>query len=741
MTPPITTPESLKSIDSLKDKHQKLTPQILEELKTLLQKKYGIDTNKEIFNITNEELEQLKKELDSQIDPKKTVERFLYDEYLETQIETKWIWAVSIETATSWIESSRLNDMKTEFEKAINPILDTYDFFDHNTKNIIKLALANRFLSSQMWWNIMWSMDQVTQAVENTDTEALLNIWSSSPWWNDTLQNQFQTILAPYIQGFDTLQNNINAMTPSLTQQQKQNMISHIPYFQHPEMIETWFDKNIFSQLKIENKDIPWNLSLWIPEQERLKMYILNSRKKIETIATQLQWWEQVLEMSLWIMTHPWMIGESMNSIVELLLKIPILWDMIAFFLGLNGKNPLEDLNAQKDLFRSLQSLQSFGLQYDKNGKQTARWSGIWENIDLSFIKYSEVKDELKQIHDLKGNKKTDDFWNEIFHNGFEKDGIKIKFSITAEQRKDGKINSEEFKQIVKEGFQSYEQEKQQQEIKQKQKEQKLEAQKQKEQQNEIEMTKNALTLLKWQTISGLTDTGNLWNYHDFKQISVAQIWSITTENTESTLKTALGAWWKVWIVSHTSDFETIKQTTPKVIEALKKALLFVKQFLETPEWKKIDTKKTIGNLIDTSDFKNFITSQETENNKEDQTLIEDQKTEIFIKEIQDLIWNENSWKDLNNIDTTKIFFDAEKQQMKIGETFYTITWLWNGIKIESISIDKEEVIFHGKQWIISGKATMKKTDFITGIGDLIKNGKFEYKKDETNISIQKQQV
>jgi hypothetical protein len=39
---------------------------------------------------------------------------------------------------------------RREFEKLIVPYLDKYDFLDENTKNILKLAIANKLLSNPM---------------------------------------------------------------------------------------------------------------------------------------------------------------------------------------------------------------------------------------------------------------------------------------------------------------------------------------------------------------------------------------------------------------------------------------------------------------------------------------------------------------------------------------------------------------------------------------------------------------
>jgi hypothetical protein len=38
--------------------------------------------------------------------------------------------------------------IKREFDKIIVPFLDKYDFLDKNTKNILKLAIANKVLSN-----------------------------------------------------------------------------------------------------------------------------------------------------------------------------------------------------------------------------------------------------------------------------------------------------------------------------------------------------------------------------------------------------------------------------------------------------------------------------------------------------------------------------------------------------------------------------------------------------------------
>jgi hypothetical protein len=52
-----------------------------------------------------------------------------------------------LETVTNGIESSQLDNLKTQFDEIMDKILVKYDFLDPERKNVFKLALANKILT------------------------------------------------------------------------------------------------------------------------------------------------------------------------------------------------------------------------------------------------------------------------------------------------------------------------------------------------------------------------------------------------------------------------------------------------------------------------------------------------------------------------------------------------------------------------------------------------------------------
>lgn len=90
-----------------------------------------------------------------------------------------------------------------------------------------------------------------------------------------------------------------------------------------------------------------------------------------------------------------------------------------------------------------------------------------FQNIDLSQIHFNWIKDEIKEVKAIFGDVKDEELsakWQEAFTKWIEKDWITIKFELW--DKKDWKLSSSEFKKILKEWLWKFENDKQENKVK-----------------------------------------------------------------------------------------------------------------------------------------------------------------------------------------------------------------------------------------------------------------------------------
>lgn len=716
--------QPIKTLDWLQNTHQKLTPQILEELKELLKQKYGIDMSKEIFHITREELDALKAELDGNVSPKTTLEKFLYDEYIETKLEKDGKKAVSIESVTSWIESARLSEMKTKFEQALDPILSSYEFLNEGSKNIIKLALANKFIASawgndvmSMIWDLKWgfenmSLDSLTNLADNA---------SKKEKSKDSVESQFQEILKPYIKWFNSITKKLDAVSPKLTKEQKQNIVNACAYFRNPSKVEAGWDEKILAEIDVNNKDTA-ETPLSIEEQKNMKEYLLSSRTKIEAIASQFEGWEKVLEMWLGMMAKEWFIWDTTKSLVELLLKIPILGQILAMFLWLDGNNPIWDLNEQVDNYKLLDSFKKLGVEKDAQWKITQKWFWECKEMDLSGISYSHVKGELKSLAKIKGSTSNDDFWKWAFQkDGYEIDGVWFKLNLTDDMKKDGKLSNKEFSELLKTGMENFQNEKAKKSTESEQKARSEKQQKDTQKVAEIQWniqsidgkinTIDEILSKKYEKIVNFTTL--IWAA--ISDVEISKIRNNSNDSFETIIKDT------IWELKYKALLEKDPQT-------LNNLFAFIKQYA-------IEKNIETGNVKDflknyNNDFQAFVTNKKTvliaEKEKTTGTLTQAQKETNEAKKVlvvQERLKQANG-KNINEIAGFKL--DSEKWEIQIEENKYKVSGLLPGAKIEDITIWEKEVTFKWTLWPIPKLVPIAKQEFIFWIATLMETGKFQ---------------
>lgn len=481
--------EPIKSVDWLNKDNlgSKFTPEVEQKLKNYLKQKYNIEKG-EVINIAADELKNLKKQIELSQNPVETVVKFVFGEYIETKLEDWWIKEVSIENTTKWIKNERLDYTKKEVDKLLDGAIENNFPFLSDRKEMIKLVIVNKILNNPITWKIKNYLEWLTKTLEAISKLDVSKLWDNfipdhkipdSNEWDD-IQKTLSWIIIPYFNWFEQIKKKFDDPNSKIeNEDQKKNIISQMSYFNNPNEIEKWFNEaDILKQIDVvnigNNKDKDWNIIKLKPEeQEMLKKYMLDSREKIENTLKMWEMWDKAKDFVLSIAWAPWAIWKFGKWFIEGLLKIPFFWKIIALFLWLDPDKAVEDFNDQIWSFKTLKTLKSLWLNKDKEWKEIP-WVEPFKDIDLSEINHNDVKKELK---DLMKYKPTDMKEDEFLKTAFGKKWIMVKNKVkekdaswkeievekdknlifdlsedTAEW-KDKKIDSSEFKSIIKKWY------------------------------------------------------------------------------------------------------------------------------------------------------------------------------------------------------------------------------------------------------------------------------------------------
>lgn len=732
---------------TIKTPEQKLTPEQLEQR--------VLEEALELSWLTKEDLEQFYKNCSSCIlqtlreELQTTPEQILieqkvkelYKEYVEKGLKEWKAEVVSLDALTKSIDSPRIDDLKKEFEKIINPILDKYDYLDIQTKDFIKIWMINSILKSPVWeiWeSLIWWIWIYIQKLSNIDPENLSSLWEAfkenpkDSWRTLTLEEKFWEILWNYTKKFDEIQEKLKT-NPSLTPEQKQNIISHIDWFRNPALVETginWLDVSKIDVTKTTKNKNPL-------DTKAISEYMVNSREKILDLSKKLNLWDKAWDTIYGLMEGWGMVWEWVQKIIEVILKIPFIGKFFAMFLWLNPdpKKAIEELRENASNFKYISSLKSLWVSKDKEWK-TIEWKEPFKNIDLSEVNFNSVKNEIKEVKAIFWETKDEDLsskWQSAFTNWYIKDDITLKFDLW--NKKEWKLSSQEFKKILNDWLEKFNKDKENKKAKEETEKRETELKEKTEQISQIDTDKNALQLLSWVTINWLSDTAWMWDYNDFKNIKFAEIsWNT---DVDIVLKKAIWEWWQAWIISHESDYDKLSDNVRKV---LKKAIEFIKEFINTWENKKLFySQTTISNIINNSQFKEFIESKKTQKETELKWLISAQEKHGFANLVWTEIWRINSETKLSKwITVLEKNINLENGHLSIWSEAFKISWI--DATITDIIIDgSDNVKFLWEKWFFSWSKEIWKQAFISWIQDLILKWKYEFNYNEgKTIKIEK---
>lgn len=705
-------------------------------------RRYGVDIKDFIQECTSCSLDTLKIELENpeQLSLEQKVQA-VYREYISQELQKeRWVESTAnLESITDSINSERILSLKEEFEKIISPVLEKYPFLDTQTQNFIKLWMVNAMLKSPLSeiadslisgvGNFFGQLSQI----DPNDVNSLASAFKSTPEDSGrsmAFEEKFTQILSSYTQKFDEIEKYFEDNWINDTQEQK-NILSYVDWFWNPALIEAgvnWLD---MTQLNPENKDTKNEAPL---DTESLAEYIANSREKIVELSKKLELWDKTGDM-IYSLINVWgSFWDSVQKITEMILKIPFLWKFFALLLWLNSdpNKAIEELRENTKNFKILSGFKWLWIWKDNKWNIT---NGVepFTDIDLSEINFNASKKEIQSLKPFITSDKEEgikNFWLWAFWNGIQKDGATLKFEMSSTQKQDKKITTQEFKEIIKIGLSDYNNQKEGQRIQTEETQRETQRSERESEVTGLQQEKQALQLLSGNTIEWLSNTGWIWDYNDFKKIRVSEIRETT--NIEETLKKAIWEGWKVWIVSHVSDYDKL---SPEVKNALKKAIEIVQEFLNTPEYAELfTTQSNIWNIIEHPRFQTFRENKIQNIQRKEQELRNQEEQLRFAQAIETTItWINTETRLSSEIDIWDKKIKFENQKLSIWTDTYSISGIDATLK-DIVINGTDRVKFEWSRFGIPGSQEINRSTFIHGLQELVLKGRYEFASSDGKI-------
>lgn len=637
---------SIKTVEDL-SKSILNDPDKIQSFHKFIEEKYELQSKDEILNVSHDELSKLRNDIQASESNFDNLWAFVYDDYMETQLETRGLEWVSLNVVTKGIENPRLNEIKQEFEAYFDNVFKKYDFISPSQKELFKISIVNKLLDSQMssvWTDMMWNFsNKVTWATKHLQeweySEAISSVTDTSEFseWSDIMKSSLDACMKTYTDKLDTIKQLIQSTYPTLSIAQLQNIFSNISEFKDPSFIENNIESFDITTIDF-SKSEEFNTEI---NTENIKEYILNSRENISDVADKLSQWDKMQEVVLDLISDKnfWW---AMKGFLGILMKLPIIGDMISTFLWLDKKNPmgsLEKLSWKYNFFNWL--LNQWQVE-SKNWK--GEWKWVFKDINFWEQNFQENKSVIEKIMSELPNldeKSLAKFWQD----SFSKDGVKIKW---VSLRFQGLENSDNFENwvmkqwilndLLKQGFSNYENDLWELDLIEQQKEQEKKEQEKNKKIMWLEDDKKQLTtsivnansnilwlssILNESDLSNIEDWDDWFNIWDITDITLSDIKkSNTPEDAVKLIET------QIW-----DDISEINK--PQILELCNQIILYLSQ---NNIHKDIET---IGDLFDESldvskDFFEYIKSNITLQKSELEQL--QQEEDSIAKEL-DVLW------------------------------------------------------------------------------------------------------
>ncbi len=723
-TPPIKTVEDLWNA-ILND------PDKTESFHKYIEEKYELQSKDEILNVSHVELSKLKDDIQGNESNFDNLWAFVYEDYMETKLETKGLDWVSLDLVMNWINTPRLNEIKQEFEVYFDNAFKKYDFISLSQKELFKISIVNKLLDSQLssvWTDMMWSFSKkVTWATKHLQeweySEAISSVTDTSEFseWSDIMKSSLDACMKTYTDKLDTIKQLIQSTYPNLSDTQLQNVFSNISEFKDPSFIENNIENFDITSIDF-TKSEELNTELNTENIENIKKYILNSRENISDVADKLSQWDKMQEVVLDLISDKNFWG-AMKGFLSILMKLSIIGDMIATFLWLDKKDPmgsLEKLSWKYNFFNwLLDQWQSESKNWEEEGKWVFKNINFWEQgfQENKWI-IEKIMNELPQLDE----KTLAQFWQD----SFSKDWLKIKWVSLKFQ---GLKNSDNFENgvmkqwvlndLLQQGFSNYENDLWALEVAEKQKIQaeKDAVKKSKVTELENKKTESAESILEKTTsiwrLSTMLDYSEMSNIDDWDDIF--NIWDITAISL-SEIKSAKNPQDAVKLIEEELWDEISEENKLQIATLCNQIILYLTH-------KNLDKDiETIWDLYDNSsdkskEFFEYVSWKITLEKKElewlqekDQKLV-DQLAKLWVKSTQEemlakslLFIEEGKLSEWVKFWDNIMIYNPKNWQLSVGDINYQLYyWDNNENNFSEITIDKWLVSFN--VWIIKNTA------------------------------------
>ncbi|MDD5769364.1 MAG: hypothetical protein PHE25_00200 [Candidatus Gracilibacteria bacterium] len=671
----------------------------------------------------------------------------------KNKLEAEGYSFINLDNFLGQAKSDKIHIMRAEYEPQLRGMLNKFDFLDETSKNIIIVALAKRLLGSEIvkqTSGLMSSFGDLSKMI-SPDVKKLTKA-------EDTLKGleeagktgeevDFKKIIEGYVSGFTKVNDKLNSLDPKLTSLEKQNIVNNIPYFRDLNAIETGpISEDIINKITLDKRNIKIN-DKEIPKDQlsSISAFLTKFNTDIQTADKGAIDSENQLDMALNITEK----FPALGNILQKLLGNSFLGKILAFFLGLDNKDPLGDFNSRLDLKRFIGGFTSLGATLDKSGSISKKGVGIFEEIDLSEIKIGALKDGLKKkesgekgeidkLIELQGDSKPEDFWQKIFTSGVEFEGVNLKFDLIDKYKQDKKLTSLEFIQIVKNAFDIHNKAKEiktaeeQKKARKEGEEQKLEEQKQTI--SALETNREKVVMYD-KILAGEYKNITNWNNTVGKSIDDIEISKLIASGDDFSS-----------VITNTIGADKYKAITDASRPLLAETLVLIRDFCKSKSITTGNIKDIVGGgIVERAQSKTNRLIEFNEFVKE--------KREPFAKEIEKTNQKiEDSRKEQEKVDLTKsientingiqnptklsskvgkLFFNPGTQELDINGEKYkvSITTELGKFDLNDIIIDKDKVTLNIRNSPIN--KDIKKVTVIEGIYDLITKGRFESKKDK----------
>lgn len=423
--------ESIKTVEQLSQSILN-DPEKTESFHKFIEEKYWLQSHQEILNVTHDELQDLKNELQSGGTNFENIGERVYEDYMETKLETKWVESVNLDLVLNGIDTPRLTEIKQEFEAYFDSEFKKYDFMSDSQKEIFKLSIVNKLLDSQMssvGTDMMWKFsDKVTSAAtklqEGEYSQAMELVTDTSDFseWSDIMKATLDSCMKTYTQKLDAISILIQQKYPALSIHQLQNVFSNIQEFKDPNFIENNFQNFDINSIDFTKVDI---FSSQI-NVDNFKSYILDSRNNIADVAEKLSQWDAMQETVLGLISDK-NFWSTMKGFLWILMKLPIIWDMISTFLWLDKSNPMWSLEKLSWKYNFLNWLLNQWKKESKSWFEEGKW--VFKNIDFGEQGFQENKKIIWEIMNQLPN--MDEKWiSQFWQKSFSKEWIQLKWIV-----------------------------------------------------------------------------------------------------------------------------------------------------------------------------------------------------------------------------------------------------------------------------------------------------------------------